>query len=76
MSKIVFVPLTDEMVFDRPDLITGPITTYRSASLNKSHPPDSTKSPVQVTRPYLRGDLLNGFDVVYIGDPPTKTISS
>ena len=28
MSKIVFVPLTDEMVFEHPEMITGPITTY------------------------------------------------
>ena len=68
MSKIVFVPLTDELVFEHPDLITGPITAYRPTISNRSDRSDSTKGSLQVSRAYLEGDLLNGFDVVYISD--------
>tara|TARA_B100001123_G_scaffold136982_1_gene159142 strand:- start:275 stop:493 length:219 start_codon:yes stop_codon:yes gene_type:complete len=72
MSKIVFVPLTDEMVFDRPDLITGPITTYQPAIPNNSIQNVSTnESPISVGT-YLKGDLVNGLDVVYVGDKPAR----
>jgi len=37
MSKIVFVPLTDEMVFEHPELITGPITAYKPVNSRKSN---------------------------------------
>ncbi len=28
MSKQIFVPLSDDLVFDRPDLINGPVVAY------------------------------------------------
>tara|TARA_B100000676_G_scaffold191948_1_gene188708 strand:+ start:984 stop:1232 length:249 start_codon:yes stop_codon:yes gene_type:complete len=28
MGKIVFVPLSDEMIYEHPELITGPIGTF------------------------------------------------
>ena len=70
MSKIVFVPLTDEMVFERPELIAGPITAYQPTMLKKSHVPGSTKESCRASRAYLEGDLVNGFNVVYVGDKP------
>ena len=71
MSKIVFVPLTDEMVFDRPNMITGPITAYQSnISKEKHHRSDNKKQSLQVPAAYLKGDLVNGLDVVYVGDKP------
>lgn len=30
MSRYVFVPLTDELLYDHPELITGPIRPYQS----------------------------------------------
>ncbi len=68
MSKIVFVPLTDEMMFERPDMITGPITAYRSGVSKNENRSFSTKESSQASGAYLRGDLVNGLDVVYVGD--------
>ena len=76
MSKIVFVPLTDEMVFDRPELIGGPITTYQPAILKMSRRSDSTRELCQASRTYLEGDLLRGFKVVYVGDGPRREINA
>ncbi|HAF74921.1 MAG TPA: hypothetical protein DCG21_06755 [Gammaproteobacteria bacterium] len=28
MGKMVFVPLSDEMIYEQPELITGPIGTF------------------------------------------------
>lgn len=71
MSRIMFIPLTDEMLFDRPDLITGPITTYRPAISEYRSRSVSSMRSVQVPVAYLKGDLVNGLDVVYQNDLPT-----
>ncbi len=76
MSKIIFVPLTDEMVFERPELITGPITTYRSSISKNCRRAYRSKASLQESRAYLKGDLLNGLDVVYSGDQPTQIIKA
>ena len=76
MSRIVFVPLTDEMVFERPELISGPITTYQPAILKKNPRFDSTRELCQASRTYLEGDLLTGFNVVYVGDGPRREINA
>ena len=34
MRKIVFVPLSDEMIYENPELITGPIRAFRSESVS------------------------------------------
>ena len=72
MSKIVFVPLSDEILYDRPDMITGPITTYRPAISNNKNRSLSSKEPCQSSGAYLKGDLVNGLDVVYAVDKSTK----
>ena len=76
MSRIVFVPLTDEMVFERPELIAGPITTYQPAVLNIGHETDDITKSRQVSPAYLKGDLLSGFEVVYLSDQPRKRINA
>ena len=76
MSKIVFVPLTDEMIFERPDMITGPITTYRPTISKKSQWSASAKESLQLSGTYLKGDLVNGFDVVYAGEKATGRIKA
>jgi hypothetical protein len=65
MSKIVFVPLTDEMLFDHPELITGPITAYKPVTSRKSNRFLSSKESLRTARACLKGDMVNGFDVVY-----------
>ncbi len=76
MSKIVFVPLTDEMVFERPDMITGPVTTYQPDIPKKSGRSSNTKKSWIVSGAYLKGDLVNGLDVVYVGDKPARRSKS
>ena len=72
MSKIVFVPLTDEMVFEHPEMIAGPITTYKAASLRKDNRPLNTVKSLGASGAYLKGDMVSGFDVVYAVDKPIK----
>ena len=31
MKKLVFVPLSDEMIYEHPELITGPIRAFSAA---------------------------------------------
>ncbi len=68
MSKIVFVPLTDEMVFERPDMITGPITAYQPVISDKGNLLAKKKKSTVVAGAYLKGDLVNGLDVIYVDD--------
>ena len=70
MSKIVFVPLTDEMVFEHPELITGPITTYKPVTSRKSNRFLSSKESLRTSGASLKGDMVNGFDVVYAAREP------
>tara|TARA_B100000749_G_C18164788_1_gene357374 strand:- start:4 stop:264 length:261 start_codon:yes stop_codon:yes gene_type:complete len=72
MSKIVFVPLTDEMVFEHPEMIAGPITTYKAVSLRKDNRPLNTVKSLGASGAYLKGDMVSGFDVVYAVDKPIK----
>ncbi len=60
MSRYVFVPLTDEILYDRPELINGPIVPYipgapchrwLSVELN---PQDEPPAPKLARRPLLR----------------------
>ena len=74
MSKIVFVPLTDEMVFEHPELITGPITTYKPVTSGKSNRFLSSKESLRASGAYLKGDMVNGFDVVYAPREPNKRV--
>ena len=34
MRKMVFVPLSDEMIYENPELITGPIGAFGSESVS------------------------------------------
>ncbi len=34
MGKMVFVPLSDEMIYEQPELITGPIGAFRPKSVS------------------------------------------
>ena len=74
MSKIVFVPLTDEMVFEHPELITGPITTYKPVTSRKSNRFLSSKESLRTSGVCLKGDMVNGFDVVYGARDPNKRV--
>jgi len=74
MSKIVFVPLTDEMVFEHPELITGPITTYKPVSSRKSNHFLSSKESLRTSGALLKGDMVNGFDVVYAAHEQNKSV--
>lgn len=74
MSKIVFVPLTDEMVFEHPELITGPITTYKPVNSRKSNRFLSSKESRRTSGVCLKGDMVNGFDVVYAAHQPNKRV--
>ena len=74
MSKIVFVPLTDEMVFEHPEMITGPITTYKPATSRKGSPSLSSKESLHVSGVDLKGDMVNGFNVVYTVHKPKKKV--
>ena len=70
MSKIVFVPLTDEMLFEHPELITGPITTYKPLTTRMSNRFLSSKESLRNSGACLKGDMVNGFDVVYATREP------
>ena len=72
MSKIVFVPLTDEMVFEHPEMITGPVTAYKPATSRKDNRSLSSKESLHASGAYLKGDMVSGFDVVYAVDKPIK----
>jgi hypothetical protein len=74
MSKIVFVPLTDEMVFEHPELITGPITTYKPVTSRKSNRFLSSRESLRTSGACLKGDMVNGFDVVYAARKPNKRV--
>ena len=74
MSKIVFVPLTDEMVFEHPELITGPITTYKPVNSRKSNRLLGSKESLRTSGAYLKGDMVNGFDIVYAAHKPNKRV--
>ena len=74
MSKIVFVPLTDEMVFEHPEMITGPITTYKPSTSRMDNLPLNSKKSLHAPKVYLKGDMVNGIDVVYVGEKPNKRI--
>ena len=74
MSKIVFVPLTDEMVFEHPEMITGPVTTYKPSTSSTDNGSLSSKKSLRTAKIYLKGDMVNGIDVVYAGDKPSKRI--
>jgi len=74
MSKIVFVPLTDEMVFERPEMIKGPITTYKPSNSRMDNRFLSSNKTLHAPRIYLKGDMVNGIDVVYAGENPNKGI--
>ncbi len=65
MSKIVFVPLSDEMVFEHPEMITGPITTYSPNTSRTDKQSLSSKKSLHAPKIYLKGDRVNGIDVVY-----------
>jgi len=69
MPKIMFVPLTDEMVFEHPELITGPITTYKPVTSRKSN-----HFLLRTSGVCLKGDMVNGFDVVYAAREPNKRV--
>ena len=36
MGKMVFVPLSDEMIYEHPELITGPIGAFGAKSVSVS----------------------------------------
>ena len=74
MSKIVFVPLTDEMVFEHPELITGPITTYKPVTSGKSNRFLGSKESLRTAGACLKGDMVNGFEVVYAAHKPNKRV--
>ena len=74
MSKIVFVPLTDEMVFEHPELITGPITTYKPVTSRQNDRFLTAKDPLRTSGACLKGDMVNGFDVVYAPLEPNKRV--
>jgi hypothetical protein len=56
MSKIVFVPLTDEMLFEHPELITGPITTYKPVTSRKIDRLLSSEESFRTSGASLKGD--------------------
>ena len=74
MSKIVFVPLTDEMVFEHPEMITGPIMTYKPTTSRTDNRSLSSKESLHASGVYLKGDMVNGFDVVYAPHEPNKRV--
>ena len=74
MSKIVFVPLTDEMVFEHPEMITGPITTYKPTTSRTDNRSLCSKDSLHASKVYLKGDMVNGIDVVYAREKPKKKI--
>ena len=74
MSKIVFVPLTDEMVFEHPEMITGPITTYKPNTSRTDNQSLSSKKSLHAPKIDLKGDMVNGIDVVYAREKSNKKI--
>ena len=72
MSKIVFVPLTDEMVYEHPEMITGPITTYKPNTSRTDNQSLSSKKSLHAPKIYLKGDLVTGIDVVYASGKSNK----
>ena len=74
MSKIVFVPLTDEMVFEHPEMITGPITTYKPTTSRTDNRSLCSRESLHASKVYLKGDMVNGIDVIYAREKPNKRI--
>jgi len=74
MSKIVFVPLTDEMIFEHPEMIMGPITTYKPTTSRADNRSLSSKKSRHAQKIYLKGDMVTGIDVIYAGEKPNKMI--
>ena len=74
MSKIVFVPLTDEMVFEHPEMITGPMTTYKPTTSRTDNRSLCSKESLHASKVYLKGDMVNGIDVIYAREKPNKRI--
>ncbi len=72
MSKIVFVPLTDEMVFEHPEMIAGPIMAYKPVTDSKNYRSLNAKRSLDAPAAYLKGDMINGLDVAYTNDNPVK----
>ncbi len=55
MSRYVFVPLTDEILYEHPELINGPIVPYRAGSkcyhwLSVELNPDGDPQPMATPR--------------------------
>ncbi|HCX86911.1 MAG TPA: hypothetical protein DG761_02695 [Gammaproteobacteria bacterium] len=44
MKKLVFVPLSDEMIYEHPELITGPIRAFSPAQTSSVEGNANTKS--------------------------------
>jgi len=44
MKKLVFVPLSDEMIYEHPELITGPIRAFSPAQTSAVEPDGHAKS--------------------------------
>ena len=74
MSKLVFVPLTDEMLFEHPELITGPITTYKPLTSRKNNRFLGPKESLRTSGARLKGDMVNGLEVEYAAREPNKRV--
>ena len=59
MGKMVFVPLSDEMIYEHPELITGPIGTFAPG---KVECPDLEQAVGKGEAPLAEGQRPGGSD--------------
>ena len=64
MGKMVFVPLSDEMIYEHPELITGPIGTFAPG---KVECPDLKQAVGKSGTPLVDGQRLGGSERPNIG---------
>jgi hypothetical protein len=67
VKKIVFVPLSDEMIYEHPELITGPIRAFsaaqptgRTLAENNGKAPIAGKSSLRNARTVVAGACPTG----------------
>ena len=54
MKKLVFVPLSDEMIYEHPELITGPIRAFSAAQPTERTLAENNEKATNVGKGSLR----------------------
>ena len=66
MKKLVFVPLSDEMIYEHPELITGPIRAFSATQASSVSPDVNAKSSP--------GAVVDGFGTQHQRRPTARSV--